>query len=156
MSERPQRDWLGLFRAGCGFWLGVSLFFTFGVAKTLFAVYPSAQAGEITGLLFPPYYLFLYLAGAAAALGITLSRALCARWLTSLILLLAAVIFIGTIDFKISPVMQALDLPSERAQFARLHGLSMALNLCAMLVVAAALLVGRRRRAAGLDKIGEE
>ncbi len=138
------RDTLALFRAACGFWLGVSLFFTFGVARTLFATYPRETAGEITSALFPSYYLFLYVAGAAACIGMALGHEVCPRWKPSLILVLFAVLFIGTIDFKIAPVMHAIELPEGRAQFARLHGLSMGLNLLAMLAVAAALAIGRR------------
>lgn len=147
------RDTLGLFRAACGFWLGVALFFTFGVSKALFAHYPREVAGDITTTLFPSYYLFLYAAGAAACIGMALGHAVCPRWKPSLILVLFAILFIGTIDYKIAPVMQHISLPEGRPQFARLHGLSMALNLLATVFVALALFLGRRSPVPASSKI---
>lgn len=144
------RDTLALFQIASGVWLGVSLFFTFGVAKTLFATYPREVAGEITSVLFPSYYLFLYVAGALACIGMALGHEVCPQWKPSLILLLFAILFIGTIDFKIAPVMNAISLPEGREQFARLHGLSMVLNLLAMLTVATALVVGQRSRSSAI------
>ncbi len=154
MNVTKPRDILGVYRAACGAWLGIALYLAFGITKTLFAIYPSHQAGEITALLFPPYYISLYMAGSIAAIAMALSHAVCPRWKPCLILILIALIFIGTVDFKITPVMQALSLPADRPQFGRLHGLSMILNLLALLAVAVALLLGRR--GAISYQVGEE
>lgn len=155
MTPGGPRDMIGLFRVACGLWIGVSLFFTFGVAKSLFAVFPAAEAGEITRVLFPSYYQSLYLAGALAAIGMGLGHAVCPRWRVCLILVLLAVLFIATIDFMITPVMDGLRLPSDRARFGRLHGLSMVLNLLGLAAVGVAVIVGRRRTG-GPAEVGEE
>ncbi len=155
MTPHPPRDLLGLYRTACGAWLGIALYLGFGITKTLFEVYSSHQAGEITALLFPPYYIGLYIAGSLAAIAMALSHKVCSNWKPCLILVLFALIFIGTVDFKITPVMQALSLPAERPQFARLHGLSMILNLVALIAVAVALVIGRRLPT-GVDQVGEE
>lgn len=143
-SAPKSRDLLGVFRFAAGVWLGVSLFFTFGVAKSLFSRYESEVAGGIIEGIFPAYYQFLYFAGALMALAVALGASALPRWKPVLILVLFAVVFIGTIDFKISPVMNQLSLPEERPQFMRLHGLGMVLNLAAMLATGIAAGLARR------------
>ena len=49
-----------------GAWAAVLWFFTFCVARVLFAVFPREQAGEITTALFPAYFLAAIVLGLAA------------------------------------------------------------------------------------------
>ncbi|MGA0094579.1 MAG: DUF4149 domain-containing protein, partial [Chthoniobacterales bacterium] len=57
-----------------GAWAAVLWFFTFGVARVLFAVFPRERAGEITTALFPAYFIGVVTLGvlACGALGLRL------------------------------------------------------------------------------------
>ena len=127
-----------------GAWIAVLWFFTFGVARVLFAVFPRERAGEVTTALFPAYFLV------AVVLGILATAALWRHrskprdgWAIALqVIALAALV---AIPLFIQPVITR-HVPGT-TEWARWHGISMALNLFSLIAVpAASLLVLARRK----------
>lgn len=133
-----------LYAWAAGAWAAVLWFFTFGVARVLFAVFPRERAGEITTALFPAYFMV------AVALGILATAALwfgCSRprdrW--ALALQLLALAALAAIPLFVAP---AIDQHAPGTpEWARWHGISMALNLFSLIAVpTASLLVLARRK----------
>lgn len=127
-----------------GAWAAVLWFFTFGVARVLFAVFPRERASEITTALFPAYFI------AATTLGILACGALWCRrrgprdhW--ALVLQVLALAALVAIPLFIQPAI-AQHAP-RTPEWARWHGISMTLNLFSLITVpAASLLVVARRK----------
>lgn len=125
-----------------GAWTAVLWFFTFGVARNLFAVFPRERAGEVTTALFPAYF------GVAIALGLLATIIL---WLrrrdrrdtAALVLQSLALAALAATPLLLQPAI-AGHAPGT-PDFARLHGISMALNLFSLLAVPLASLVVLRR-----------
>lgn len=127
-----------------GAWAAVLWFFTFGVARNLFWVFPRERAGEVTTALFPAYFI------AAITLGVLATAALWFRrrktrdhWALVLqVLALAALVAIPAL------VQPAIVRHAPRTpEWARWHGVSMALNLFSLIAVpSAGLLVLARRK----------
>lgn len=127
-----------------GAWSAVLWFFTFGVARNLFGIFPRERAGEITTALFPAYFL------AAMALGFVATVALwflrdAKRKPTALALQILALAALAAIPLFIQPAMSSH--PPGTPGFARWHGISMALNLFSLIAAPAAslLVLGRRK-----------
>lgn len=126
-----------------GAWAAVLWFFTFGLARVLFAVFPRERAGEITTALFPAYFM------AAVVLGVLATAALWSRrsrprdrWALALqVLALAA---LAAIPLFVAPAI-AQHAPGT-PEWARWHGISMALNLFSLIAVPAASLLALARR----------
>lgn len=127
-----------------GAWIAVLWFFTFGVARFLFAVFPRERAGEITTALFPGYFLTTIALGTLASILLWLYRRdrLDAA---ALALQLAAVAAPAAILLLVTPAMAPH--PPGTPGFARWHGISMALNLFSLIAAPAAslLVLGRRK-----------
>jgi len=128
----------------CGAWTAVLWFFTFGVARNLFGLFPRERAGEITTALFPAYFLVAIALGALATFALWFhQKALRAK--PALALQLLALAALTSIPLFIQPAMAAN--PPGTPGFVRLHGISMALNLFSLIAVpAASLLVLARRK----------
>jgi hypothetical protein len=121
-----------------GAWTTVLWFFTFGVARNLFALFPRERAGEVTTALFPAYF------AAAIALGFLATFALIRRRKTgrdtaAVVLQLLALAALASIPLFIQPAM--VSHPPGTPGFVRLHGISMALNLFSLIAVPAASLL---------------
>ncbi|MCL6561909.1 MAG: DUF4149 domain-containing protein [Firmicutes bacterium] len=58
-----------LLRLGAGGWVGMMIWFSFAVAPTLFATVSADQLGSVLARLFPQYYGYGALFGAAAWIG---------------------------------------------------------------------------------------
>lgn len=121
-----------------GAWVAVLWFFTFGVARVLFAVFPREHAGEVTTALFPAYFLV------AGALGLLATFVLWRRRrdrrdTAGLVLQILALAALTSIPLLIQPALAA-HAPGT-PDFARLHGISMALNLFSLIAVPAASLL---------------
>jgi Domain of unknown function (DUF4149) len=127
-----------------GAWVAVLWFFTFGVARMLFAVFPRERAGEVTTALFPAYFI------AAIMLGVLASAALWFRRRKprdnyALALQILALTALTAIPLFIQPAIAVH--PPGTPEFARWHGISMALNLFSLIAVpVASLLVHWRRK----------
>ncbi len=128
-----------------GAWTGVLWFFTFGVARTLFGVFPRERAGEVTTALFPAYFTVTIVLGilATALLWPHRRGGRCA--VAALVLQLLALGALASIPAFIAPAL-AGHAPGTEG-FRLWHGVSMALNLFSLLAVPAAwILISARRR----------
>jgi len=127
-----------------GAWSAVLWFFTFGVARNLFGLFPRERAGEVTTALFPAYFAVTIALGLAATLTLWFRRGAPGAK-GALILQLLALLALAAIPLFIQPVMAVH--PPGTPGFARWHGISMALNLFSLIAVpVASLLVLARRK----------
>ena len=127
-----------------GAWTAALWFFTFGVARVLFAVFPRERAGEVTTALFPAYFTIAISLGLLATVVLSLRRR-GARDHGALALQILALAALIAIPIFIQPAIAAH--PPGTPDFARLHGISMALNLFSLIAVpVASLLVIWRRK----------
>jgi len=144
--------WFALYALSLALWTGGAALFTFLVTPVIFRSFSRDLAGEVVGKLFPLYFPCVLALSAAALvtfLAATRDRAGAGARL-SLALLVAALAVNSYVSLKLYPdavavkrlvssfEREAPDSPARR-QFARLHGLSMALNL--LVVADGALLV---------------
>ena len=127
-----------------GAWTAALWFFTFGVARVLFSVFPRERAGEVTTALFPAYFAVAISLGLLATVVLSLRRR-GARDHGALALQILALAALVAIPIFIQPAIAA-HAPGT-PDFARLHGISMALNLFSLIAVpVASLLVIWRRK----------
>ena len=127
-----------------GAWTAALWFFTFGVARVIFSVFPRERAGEVTTALFPAYFTVAISLGLLATVVLSLRRR-GARDHGALALQILALAALVAIPLFIQPAIaaHAPGIPD----FARLHGISMALNLFSLIAVpVASLLVIWRRK----------
>jgi hypothetical protein len=132
-------------------WLGGMVFFSALVAPVVFKVLPIAEAGKLQAVLFPRYYLLGYICGVIGLIG---SIYLCATrtprvwWAMAAVALLIALgltVYAGAV---VRPRVDAIRTvseeanpdPARRAEFDRLHHLSVLLNGAVMLLDVGALL----------------
>jgi hypothetical protein len=125
-----------------GAWTAVLWFFTFGVARNLFGVFPRERAGEVTTALFPAYFAVAISLGLLATAILWLRRR-DRRDTAALVLQSLALAALASTPLLIQPAMAA-HAPGT-PDFARLHGISMALNLFSLIAVPVASLVVLRR-----------
>lgn len=125
-----------------GAWTAVLWFFTFGVARNLFGVFPRERAGEVTTALFPAYFSVVIALGLLATIILWLRRR-DRRDTAALVLQALALAALAATPLLIQPAMAA-HAPGT-PDFARLHGISMALNLFSLIAVPVASLVVLRR-----------
>jgi len=132
-------------------WLGGMVFFTALVAPVVFKVLPMTEADKLLGVLFPRYYVLGYICG---AIGLSLAIYLCATRMPRLwwaMAALALLIALGLTTYAGTVVRPRVDAiravteeanpdPARRAEFDRLHHLSVMLNGGVMLLNLAALL----------------
>jgi len=127
-----------------GAWAGVLWFFTFGVARLLFAIFPRERAGEVTVALFPAYFAAAITLGLLATIALWRLRR-SARDIIALVLQILALAALASVPTLIQPAMAGHAAGSP--EFLRWHGISMALNLFSLLAVpAASLLVLAKRK----------
>jgi len=127
-----------------GAWTAVLWFFTFGVARNLFGVFPRERAGEVTTALFPAYFSVAIALGLLATI-ILWFRRRDRRDTAALVLQALALAALASTPLLLQPAI-ALQAPGT-PDFARLHGISMALNLFSLIVVpvASLLVLGRSK-----------
>ena len=127
-----------------GAWTAVLWFFTFGVARNLFGLFPRERAGEVTTALFPAYFGATMALGLAATFALRLHRG-SPRVRSAAVLQSLAVVALAAIPLFVQPAMTAH--PPGTPGFARWHGISLALNLFSLIAVpGASLLVLARRK----------
>ena len=127
-----------------GAWVGILWFFTFRVARVLFAAFPREQAGAINRTLLPDYFFTVIALGLLATILLWLQRR-DKRDTAALVLQIMAVGALAAIPLFIQPVL-VTHAPGTPG-FARWHGVSMALNLFSLIAAPAAslLVLGRRK-----------
>jgi uncharacterized protein DUF4149 len=117
----------------------------------VFKVLPMAEAGKLVGVLFPRYYLLGYICG---TIGFALAIYLCAVrmprmwWAMAALALLIALGLTFYAGAVVRPQVDAIRAvteesspdPARRAEFDRLHHLSVILNGAVMLLDLGALL----------------
>ncbi len=121
-------------------WLGAIIFFSFFTAPALFARLPVAQAGAVVATIFPRYYILGYVAGIIAlVLAFYMMVALegARGWwglsVAALVLAVACTFYAG-LEVRprvteLRPVTEEQNPdPARKAEFDRLHRLSVALN----------------------------
>jgi uncharacterized membrane protein len=131
-----------LYSLALSLWVGGMALFTFVVTPMIFKSYPRDMAGEIVGKLFPSYFSYnLIITALALILLFMLASDRSNRgYRLSLLLLIAALLINVFITFKLHPETVAAKQriasferlspeSPERKVFAKLHGLSAALNL---------------------------
>ena len=131
-------------------WLGGAALFTFVLTPKLFADYSRDMAGQVVGMLFPGYFRWGLACGAVALICRLAGRG---RFtLAAVLILLTMLILTATQAFVIEPRATAIKqqiasfetTPKDdpyRAQFRKLHGLSMAANLAVIIGGAALILL---------------
>ncbi len=118
-------------------WLGAIVFFSAFVAPAAFSVLDRESAGRLVSTVFPRYYVFGFVLGIIAFVGLV-GRVVPSRevpWVPFVLLLL----MLGMNAFALVvllPQLQALRpvTPGASLAFARLHLLSVFLNVATMLV----------------------
>ena len=138
-------------------WLGGMIFFSIFTAPVVFTVLPTSEAGKVVSGIFPRYYILGYVAGIIGVIlasYFTVVRPARLWWgLAALGLAVALVLTFyagGVVRPKVNAIRavneEANPDPARKAEFQRLHRLSvtingtvMVLNLLALLSSAAAL-----------------
>jgi len=140
-ETRIRPAWFVLYALAVSLWAGGTAIFTTLVTPVIFRSYGKDLAGDIVGRMFPlyfPYVLGLSAVALVTFLAATRERSRAPSRL-SLALLVMALVVNSFVSFKLYPDIEAVkrqvpsfertaDSPARR-QFARLHGLSMVLNL---------------------------
>jgi hypothetical protein len=132
-------------------WFGGMVFFTAVIAPVVFTLLPIPEAGKLVAGVFPRYYILGYVAGGIGlvlAIYFAVDRPPRLWWSLSALALAAALgltVYAGAIvrpqvDAVRSVVEEANPDPGRRAEFDRLHRLSVMLNGGVMLLNLAALL----------------
>jgi hypothetical protein len=120
-------------------WLGAIIFFSAFLAPVIFTQLPVAEAGKVVGVIFPRYYVLGYVAGTIAlvlSIHFAIARAARGWWSGAAFLLaiaLALTLYAGMI---VRPGVEAVRSvseetntdPARKAEFDRLHHLSVILN----------------------------
>lgn len=126
-------------------WLGETIFFSLVVAPALFGTLPVEEAGRITSLLFPGYYIVGYVSGALlVATGFALwrrSRPAGVLWLVSALIAVVSLVACLYAGVSIQPRAAALRpqlhdpaAPVEvRAEFDALHDRAVQLNVAVLI-----------------------
>jgi len=138
-------------------WLGGMIFFSIFVAPVVFGVLPISEAGKVVAGIFPRYYLLGYVAGIIGvilSIYFALSHAPRLWWglaALALVIALGLTLYAGAVvrpkvDSIRTVAEEANPDPARKAEFERLHRLSVAINggvmvldLLALLCTAAAL-----------------
>lgn len=129
-------SWKLLTIVSVSLWLGAMAFFSAFVAPAAFTVLDRESAGRLVNAVFPRYYLFGIVLGCLALAGVGV-RSLSGREIAwgPLVLLLLMLGMSAYALLVLLPQLQALKeaMPGGSPAFARLHLVSVALNLTTML-----------------------
>jgi hypothetical protein len=124
-------------------WIGEVVFFSFGVAPTLFRQLGPVAAGEAVGAVFPRYYAMgMACAGVALVGALALGRGAAAagRWRIAALAIaigLAATVWAGLVvqprARRARPAAIAGEFAPPSEEFRRAHSLAVTLNVVALL-----------------------
>jgi uncharacterized membrane protein len=132
-------------------WLGGMIFFSIFTAPVIFTALPIADAGKVVAGIFPRYYMLGYVAGVIAALlalYMAIFRGPRLWWSLAMVALAAAVALTFYAGMVIRPHIDSIRAvaeetapdPLRKAEFDRLHRMSVAINGGVMLLNVLALL----------------
>ena len=141
---------LAVYLLALGGWLGGMIFFSFITTPTIFSALARPEAGKVIHALFPRYYAFGYVAGivsAGLAIWFAVKRDNKLWWSAASIALVVAVgltFYAGMsvrsrVDAVRSVTEETNPDPARKAEFDRLHRLSVMLNASVMLLDIAAI-----------------
>ena len=141
---------LSIYLAALGCWLGGIVFFSFFTAPAIFTHLPAAEAGHVISAIFPRYYMLGYVAGTASlilAVYFTAVRGPRMWWgATTLVLAIALGItfYAGTVILpRADAIRTVYEDPNpdaaRKAEFDRLHRMSVFLNGAVLLLNLAAI-----------------
>ncbi|MGA7872261.1 MAG: DUF4149 domain-containing protein [Candidatus Binatus sp.] len=141
---------LSIYLAALGCWLGGIVFFSFFTAPAVFTVLPRPEAGQLISTIFPRYYMLGYIAGTVSlvlAIYLTAVRGPRMWWgITTLVLAIALAIsfYAGTVILPRADAIRTVNEepnpdPARKAEFDRLHGMSVTLNGAVLLLNLAAV-----------------
>jgi p-aminobenzoyl-glutamate transporter AbgT len=136
-------------------WLGAIIFFSFFTAPVLFARLAVADAGNVVAGIFPRYYALGYVAGAVAtALAAYFAMVRGARpwWSAAAVLLGLALLVTLYAGLVVRPKIDSIRTaardpqaaPAGKAEFDRLHRLSVILNGTVLILNLGALAASAR------------
>ncbi len=140
-----------LYSLALALWTGGMAIYTFLVTPAIFRSYGRDKAGEIVGRLFPGYFLYklalsflalLFFLSAGGGRGPSLSLLVLALLLNAAhrFLLYPAILRVK----KSVPSFEAAPDSAPRRKFGRLHGASMLLNLMALAIGIALVILARQ------------
>lgn len=132
-------------------WLGGMIFFSIFTAPVVFGVLPISEAGKVVAGIFPRYYILGYVAGIIGVIlasYFALARAPRLWWglaALALVVALALTLYAGAVvrpqvDRLRTVAEEANPDPARKAEFQRLHRLSVSINGAVMLLNVLALL----------------
>jgi MFS family permease len=131
-------------------WLGGMVFFSFFTAPAIFSRLPTSEAGKVVSAIFPRYYILGYVAGIIGfilALYFTAAHGPRGWWGLATVALALAVALTFYAGGVVRPKVDAIRTvaeeqnpdPARKAEFDRLHRLSVALNGTVMVLNVIAL-----------------
>ena len=141
---------LSIYLAALGCWLGGIVFFSFFTAPAIFTHLPTAEAGHVIGAIFPRYYMLGYVAGTVSlilAVYFTAVRDPRMWWGATTVVLAIALgltLYAGTVILpRADAIRTVIEDPNpdaaRKAEFDRLHRMSVILNGAVLLLNLAAI-----------------
>jgi hypothetical protein len=141
---------LTIYLAALGCWLGGIVFFSFFTAPAVFTVLPRPEAGQLISTIFPRYYMLGYVVGTISlvlAIYLTAARVPRLWWgITTVVLAIALGItfYAGTVILPRADAIRTVNEspnpdPAVKAEFDKLHRLSVILNGTVLLLTIAAV-----------------
>ena len=141
---------LSIYLAALGCWLGGIVFFSFFTAPAVFTHLPRAEAGQLISAIFPRYYMLGYVAGTVSvilAVYFTAVRGPRMWWGATTLALAIALGITFYAGMVILPRADAIRSVTEepnpdaarKAEFDRLHRMSVILNGTGLLLNLAAI-----------------
>ncbi len=141
---------LSIYLAALGCWLGGIVFFSFFTAPAVFTVLPRHEAGQLISTIFPRYYMLGYIVGVISlvlAIYFTAVRGPRMWWgITTLVLAIALGItfYAGTVILPRADALRTVNEdpnpdPVRKAEFDKLHHISVILNGTVLLLSLAAI-----------------
>jgi Domain of unknown function (DUF4149) len=131
-------------------WLGGIVFFSFFTAPAVFGALPIAEAGKVISTIFPRYYLLGYVAGTLAVIlsvyltAVRTPRLWWAATAAVLAIALGLTFYAGAVVLpRVASIRSVAEEqnpdPVRKAEFDRLHALSVYLNGAVLLLNLAAV-----------------
>jgi hypothetical protein len=141
---------LSIYLAALGCWLGGIVFFSFFTAPEVFTHLPTAEAGQVISAIFPRYYMLGYVAGTVSlilAVYFTAVRDPRMWWGATTVVLAIALgltLYAGTVILpRADAIRTVIEDPNpdaaRKAEFDRLHRMSVILNGAVLLLNLAAI-----------------
>ncbi|HEY6395476.1 MAG TPA: DUF4149 domain-containing protein [Candidatus Binataceae bacterium] len=130
-------------------WIGAIVFFSFFTAPVVFTRLPVAEAGKVISAIFPRYYMLGYVAGGLSvilAIYFTVTRGPRLWWGFTTVVLAVALVLTFYAGAVVRPRVDQIRTvseeqpsdPARKAEFDRLHRLSVVLNGAVLLLNLAA------------------